>query len=767
MKSRFIFLAAAALAALAFVSCEKQEELDLIDQSQEQVQGVPMTLNVSLGGDTKATYALDNGLLKTTWDASETISVITYKGTSIVAVNNFTYNGEAGVSHAAFSGTFTGGEIGVYDRVWLVYPALTETYDTEYHGSSESATNGNRTVYYKESGYLNYLYFGHMLAPDSHHMIQSASGNFDHIAEASAMMGLATVNGNEIDGTLVPQVSLLKVSLVLPSNYASSSYYTYLDIEAYDSSDNQKQIFFKNARYYLAGNITGDNSFYQHLDFGTYDGSYTPGGLQVTADDRTLVAYVPVVPNTTGLESGDKLKFVLRDGTLGEDYTATKTLSADFSFSLGSQYNMSINLANSSTPSAPDATNLSPSNQTANCYVIPSSTGAMYKFKNCKGTSYNYLNSTATTACVLWEADDDPMNAPSDGSIITSATLYDDGYVYIETTGARGNAVVAVKDGSDNILWSWHIWVTGDDFNPLTDYADDGGSLYWMKANLGALSYATDIPGSVQDARYLTTGLLYQYGRKDPFRGINQLDLIYDTDGTRPSDIMRTTNEASWTYVDCSAETGTVAYAHAHPMTFINGSDTNHAINDWVYAHKNDGVIGASDRWNSSNDDPCPYGWHVPTSSSLSSIANSGLTVNQDPYVWSQVRGVGVISDINNSNLYFPFAGLMLSDGIPQFEIVFEGSGSSLCWQQMGFYWATDGQNTTYPAYRNFLLLRTQYIPACNDQGCDNAANVRPAFEDFSVHNSSSWALESHSYAVDLGNVGMATGMSVRCVKQK
>ena len=165
MKKYSLIIVAASLAL--FSSCQVTlEELaqDTEEPAIEVIErpGIPMTVTASLGGDTKATYALDGGLLKTTWDATETISVITYKSSAIYSVDNFTYSGAAGVSSAEFSGTFTGGEIGAFDDVWLVYPAITEDYDTSYHGSAASSVNGFRTVYYQDGDYLNYLHFGHM-----------------------------------------------------------------------------------------------------------------------------------------------------------------------------------------------------------------------------------------------------------------------------------------------------------------------------------------------------------------------------------------------------------------------------------------------------------------------------------------------------------------------------------------------------------------------------------------------------------------------------
>ena len=249
MKKYSFIIAAASLAL--FSSCQALQE-DVIKPSLEseiivpEKPGIPMTVTASLGGGTKATYALDGGLLKTTWDASETISVITYRSSAIYSVDNFTYSGAAGVSSAEFSGTFTGGELGAFDDVWLVYPAITEDYDTSYHGSAASSVNGFRTVYYQDGDYLNYLHFGHMNVAWEQHIIQSANGDFSHIAEACAIMGPATMEGNAISGSLTPVIALLKLNLVLPIGFQSTDMFTYFEIQCTNSSDSNKNIFYTN-----------------------------------------------------------------------------------------------------------------------------------------------------------------------------------------------------------------------------------------------------------------------------------------------------------------------------------------------------------------------------------------------------------------------------------------------------------------------------------------------------------------------------------------
>ena len=112
-----------------------------------------------------------------------------------------------------------------------------------------------------------------------------------------------------------------------------------------------------------------------------------------------------------------------------------------------------------------------------------------------------------------------------------------------------------------------------------------------MDRNLGATS-AT--PGDVG-----ALGLLYQWGRKDPFLGSSSID---------GGDIARSTT--AWpSAVSSNSSNGTIEYATAHPTTFI----TNNS-NDWYYAGDSS---TDNTRWTTSGKDksiydPCPAGWRVP-----------------------------------------------------------------------------------------------------------------------------------------------------------
>ena len=264
------------------------------------------------------------------------------------------------------------------------------------------------------------------------------------------------------------------------------------------------------------------------------------------------------------------------------------------------------------------ATDLS-SSASANCYIV-SKTG-IYKFKPVKGNSNESVGDVAS-ASMLWETFG--TDTAPDMFDLISAFCYKDGYIAFKTsdTFKEGNAVIAAKDADGNILWSWHIWLTDKPQGQV--YYNSAGTM--MDRNLGATS-AT--PGDVG-----ALGLLYQWGRKDPFLGSSSI-----------SDDVEAKSTITWpSAVGSNSSNGTIAYATAHPTTFIT---YNTLDNDWCYpgSYSTDNT-----RWTASDKtksiyDPCPAGWRVPDGGSTG--------------VWS--KAVGSSSDFyctyDNTNEGMNFSG--------------------------------------------------------------------------------------------------------------
>lgn len=229
---------------------------------------------------------------------------------------------------------------------------------------------------------------------------------------------------------------------------------------------------------------------------------------------------------------------------------------------------------------------------TANCYIV--SSAGKYKFKTVKGNSNNSVGDVKGVK-VLWETFG-TTTAPSVGDLIKADISYADNYITFSTndTYKEGNAVIAAYSDAGctdgNVLWSWHIWLTDQPKEQV--YNNSAGTM--MDRNLGA---TTSTPGDVQ-----ALGLLYQWGRKDPFLNGSSI-----SGGSSKAE-----STLTWpSPVSSNASTGTNDYTIAYPTTFITENSSNH---DWYYTGD---ATTDNTRWQSfGNDkgmyDPCPVGWRIP-----------------------------------------------------------------------------------------------------------------------------------------------------------
>ena len=294
------------------------------------------------------------------------------------------------------------------------------------------------------------------------------------------------------------------------------------------------------------------------------------------------------------------------------------------------------------------ATDLS-SYASANCYIV--SNVGLYKFKAVIGNSSESVGAIAS-ASILWETFG-TSETPEYFDLIKGC-CYSDGYIVFETaeTFKEGNAVIAAKDGEGNILWSWHIWMT--DQPTCNEYYNNAGVM--MDRNLGATS-AT--PGDVG-----ALGLLYQWGRKDPFLGASSI---------RSNSLA--TSTITWPSAVFSDPTrGTIAWATAHPTTFITSRSYNW---DWYYT----GSSSYTDRsrWRSEKTiyDPCPAGWRAPSLANRSiwvAAINSGSPF--ECYYDNINEGINFSAKFGSAaSIWYPASGYRDVDGC------LEGVGNT------GTYW--------------------------------------------------------------------------------
>ena len=245
-----------------------------------------------------------------------------------------------------------------------------------------------------------------------------------------------------------------------------------------------------------------------------------------------------------------------------------------------------------------DYTDLS-ANGTANSYMIHEP--GKYRFKatvkgNGGNNAYSQISqstaaNTISSVSVLWSSFGN-LNTPAANSFI-SHIFYMDEYVCFSTNDvfAEGNVGVAIRNSSNEILWSWHLWFESDDLEAKAQ-AWPGGPVF-MDRNLGATSNAY-----VNGTDTYDYGLIYQWGRKDPF--MNKGIYRSDTSTTDPPyGVYGTTN---YLMNGRMSVNNSILYPYQYAMT---------GESRWT----EDTQAGLNNLWMSSSKtifDPCPPGWKVP-----------------------------------------------------------------------------------------------------------------------------------------------------------
>lgn len=171
----------------------------------------------------------------------------------------------------------------------------------------------------------------------------------------------------------------------------------------------------------------------------------------------------------------------------------------------------------------------------------------------------------------------------------------------------NGLALLAVRDASGNIMWSWMIWLTRDNLETLTVINDYDFEYEILPENLGAIW---------NEDRTMYGGPYFQWGRKDPLlpcNGSGQACRLYDIDG----------NECSaWGVLgqakDKSSEK-TIFNAIRNPCLFFTDYNrTNNWFNKYSALNLWDSSIHCTDVSHEITGriktvyDPCPSGFMVP-----------------------------------------------------------------------------------------------------------------------------------------------------------
>ena len=408
----------------------------------------------------------------------------------------------------------------------------------------------------------------------------------------------------------------------------------------------------------------------------TFDGSY---GLQTYSASEPFVWYVPenLRGDVAGLKASQKswwnapdyATHIVISGTYTANVGSKKTYDLVYTIFPGANSTVNFDIKRNTVYTInPTIKGINPNDlrvvfggacvdlskgETANCYMAANPLGN-YMFKaTVKGNGATTAASTCSNGTVsqtapkfpndktlspksvqvLWET-----GTATKGAVIRAVKLFD-GYVYFTTAGnlestapvVEANALIAVYStptvgNETNVHWSWHIWstsydpkATGGFFSYQTRQIASSNTSYNSVASRTEKVMTRNLGAAWNDNTSKSFGLLYQWGRKDPFVGASSNASGTTTFAT--STMGQKWGDASHVKTLTGASEANITSAIANPTTFYLQRNTTQY--DWVgdtYANQRDNLWGNPNtttktpntaRGSKSIYDPCPPGWRV------------------------------------------------------------------------------------------------------------------------------------------------------------
>ena len=309
-----------------------------------------------------------------------------------------------------------------------------------------------------------------------------------------------------------------------------------------------------------------------------------------------------------------------------------------------------------------------------------SGTNILQHFKDHAGVDISspYINvqnasNPATKASIVWTDQSGIIEASSLG-IEGSGT---NAFVHFRVPQDKiknGNAVIAVKNASGTVMWSWHLWFIHDDaLNTVTctnfqgyKYKFTQETLGWKYTVLNGSSYSaprkarvkveqTVANGGVKQFAYITItqnpgnsrrgyNTFYQFGRKDAFPGTDTTpDGSFTPNGGNNMSIQNGIQHPETFYTD-----GSTWYSDYNQYNLWSMDNTTTGFND-------DAVV-------KTIYDPCPAGFKMPASNAFTGFTTTGRNVSTQ----SQLNVSGAWDwgwNFNNkisspdATVYFPASG--------------------------------------------------------------------------------------------------------------
>lgn len=379
------------------------------------------------------------------------------------------------------------------------------------------------------------------------------------------------------------------------------------------------------------------------------------------------------------------------DGTSNDDLSKSGTLHVNALSKSGVTTGMTIYLY------ICNEIKLDENGQRANCYVI-TKPNIKYTFEANVAPNGAALNTKSVE--LLWQSDIDIIDnvALDNGNATFFVHSSDNDTSKVPNT----NGVIAAYDAEGDIIWSWHIWITDSD--PTQDAVTDSQGNVFMARNLGA--YTNSNASNDTQKIYDSYGLYYQWGRKDPFPRPQSYDcsggvgeIIYDD-----WSIYYPFQEVE----DTSSHVGTIDFATENPMCYITNEacieEGGDGVGDWL-ATADNALWKDSEK---TTNDPCPYGWKVPSASDLAVLQltaaedNTDLDTARKQYGWW-------LSDGTNSFFYNACGYRRYNDGMIE-NMNSHDSYPSIPEPWEGHYWTSTANSDGSAMSLYFDLTTTRTI---------------------------------------------------------
>lgn len=285
-------------------------------------------------------------------------------------------------------------------------------------------------------------------------------------------------------------------------------------------------------------------------------------------------------------------------------------------------------------------------------------------------------------AIILWQ---DVQTAMISNAAITSDNKYMT-FSVDKNTIQQGNAVVAVRDASQNILWSWHIWVTdfkpGDDnlipvkqpnvtttYNamPYTLGYCAGPNPEYYPARDVTITFTQDGTGEQKEfvirQQYYEKAInnntpFYQWGRKDPFPAATNVKDEADRSGIyiqRSGDgYVKNCIYAEGMNFTTANSVNSMALSILNPLTFSTANDNFWYGSSQIESLWGDGGLTSLPK--KTIYDPSPVGYCVPPEKFFwesTSAINSNLSTKEAKGYWLYCKE----NDKSGLMLFVPSSG--------------------------------------------------------------------------------------------------------------